>query len=165
MSDARILRSHDGGLMVVTNAGRGDECYSNSFGHWNVSQALQAASLEGWEVFLTDVATAMEASSNVDVEPAHVEALRVPSARLYRPVLFAETAGGCFLLDGHHRRRALHANGERWVLCRLLKRERERDFAILFNGRRQPPWRGNESFVDSLIRISKDRAPPRFEAH
>src|SRR5258705_13651896 len=96
--------------MVITSIGgdRADELFSNDIGTWNVSLALRDCSAGRHLPYRLDVEEAYRANKGVEVDKAKVKRFMRMSLILDRPLVGVIEDGAMWLIDGHHRLRAMH---------------------------------------------------------
>ena len=78
----------------------------------------------------------------VEVDAEKVAAMVADRARLASspPSIFAMQAERLWLIDGHHRLRALHRLGVPQFLAYVIEEEDGAPYRIYFNGQRVAPW-------------------------
>jgi hypothetical protein len=128
-------------LIVVTGIESPDDLtFSNDTGTWNVSKALRHCR-EGkhGQPFLFDVAGAYEANKGVEVDPAKLASMIADPARLLaaEPVILVIEREAAWLIDGHHRLRALHALGVKDLRGWVIEQPHEPNYRVLYNGQRK----------------------------
>jgi ParB-like nuclease domain len=115
-----------------------DVIYDNDVGSWNVSRALRDC-LEGkHKVYLLDVFEAYQANAGVTVDEAKVaELMAVPE---FEPGIGIVEDGKVWLIDGHHRLRALSRRGAKDFTCWIIEEADARPYQIFYNGERKSPF-------------------------
>lgn len=115
------------------------ECYG-TFPTYNVTKARRdcIAGKHG-ERFVFDVDPAFDANRKVEVDPAKVDRfMRMPRV-LATPLIMVIANGAAWLIDGHHRLRALKRQGSDQFTAWVIEEHHRRDYLVLFNGREETP--------------------------
>ena len=123
---------HASHTLIISNLGVGDCIFANDFGTWNVSRALRDCAAGKHKCYKLDVAEAHAANAAVEVDEAKVERfMRTPDV-FKSPLLGVIEGGPLWIIDGHHRLRALHRAG--------VKEETDaKPYQVWFNGKRLMP--------------------------
>jgi hypothetical protein len=124
----------------VTGLGIGDVTFSNDRGVWNISRALQDCLAGKHSRYLFDVKGALENNEAVEVDEAKVLAFTRDPLILAAPLLLAIEDGQAWLIDGHHRLRALSLNKVKDFEAYVIEEEEIGAYIVRFNGERLPPW-------------------------
>lgn len=135
-----------GESLVITNAGIGDVTFDSDRGSWNVSRALRDCLSGKHKTYDFDIAETIDASANVTVDERKIDSMVADRTRLSiaPPIIFViddRAPDGreiIWLIDGHHRVRALHRLG--LTRCVGYVIEDCEPYRILFNGERVAPW-------------------------
>jgi ParB-like nuclease family protein len=127
--------------MVITSIGGlpTDDLFSNDFGTWNVSLAWRDCQVGLHRVFRLDVEEAYKANKTVQVDKAKVKRFMRMSLILARPLIGVMEDGALYLIDGHHRLRALHRLHVKEFVAFVI--EDGTPYQVLYNGERKPPYR------------------------
>lgn len=127
--------------MVISGARMEDEIFSNHVGTWNVSKAKRdCAKGRHGSPFLIDLDEAvLSANAAVDVDEEKVLHFLDRPMILAQPLLMMVEGEGVWLVDGHHRLRALAMIGASDFLAYVIEAEFEPEYRVLFNGKRILP--------------------------
>lgn len=131
------------GALVISNLGVGDENFANDVGTWNVTRAQKDCAAGLHNIYLFDVAEVLPNNEKVEVDAAKVDAMVADPGRLEAspPPIFAAEDGRLWLIDGHHRLRALARLGHKQFAAYVIEDdERARRYRIYFNRKRVAPW-------------------------
>lgn len=116
--------------------------YSNDIGSWNVSRALRDCRAGKHKAYLLDVEEAYRANTAVEVDEAKVEAiLAAPQTYFKEPLLGIVEGGPMWLIDGHHRLRALHRAGITEYGAWVIEEKDAAPYQVWYNGQRKPPFK------------------------
>jgi hypothetical protein len=115
--------------------------YSNDFGSWNVSRALRDCRDGQHTIYLLDVKQAYEACKGVEVDEVRVEAFMQRPDILAQPLLGIIEGGPIWLIDGHHRLRAMVRLGVKDFGCYVIEEKDSAPYIIWYNGKRKAPFK------------------------
>lgn len=118
-----------------------DLIYSNENAAWNVSRALRDCTAGKHKSYTIDVVDAYVANAAVEVDAARVELfMRTPEV-FAQPLIGIIEGGPMWLIDGHHRLRALHRLGIKECACWVIEEADAAPYQVWFNGKRKPPFK------------------------
>jgi ParB-like nuclease domain len=128
--------------LVISNMDIGDQTFASDVGTWNVTRALRDCLAGKHRVYLFDVAEVIPYNETVEVETAKVDAMVADPDRLGAapPLIFAMEAGKLWLIDGHHRLRALARLGAKEFAAFVIEEADTKPYRVYFNGKRVAPW-------------------------
>jgi hypothetical protein len=137
------LKSHvPEGMLVISNLGPDDETFDNDFGTWNVGRAQRDCDAGNhghpW-VLVTDEAHA--GNKSVEVEEEKVLRFMKSPEILEKPLIAVMEDGKAWLIEGHHRLRALHRLRVPAFRCFVIEEENAPRYMVLFNAERIAPWK------------------------
>jgi len=136
------------GLMIISNASPGDVTFDSDRGSWNISRAREdcEAGLHGTP-YAHDMAGVIDANERVDVDELKIASMVANVELLAQapPLIFVEEGeiDGrpiIWLIDGHHRVRALHRLGVPRCVGWVIAESKSRPYRIYYNGDRVAPW-------------------------
>jgi hypothetical protein len=127
-------------LLLITGMDVGGEVFANDRGAWNVAKAKRDCAAGKHAAWSFSVAGAMEANANIEVDPEKVEHFKRLPYALATPCIMAMEEGKAWLIDGHHRLRALAQLGAEEFVAYVIEEEEEPQYRVLFNGQRLPPF-------------------------
>jgi hypothetical protein len=127
------------GTLVISNLGVGDESYTNDFGTWNVTRAQRDFAKH--KVYSIDFEEAYKANANVEVEAAKVKRYMTRPDILEVPLIGAIEGGVIWIIDGHHRLRALHRLGVKECAAYVIEEADAAPYKVWYNGERLPPFK------------------------
>ena len=128
-------------VLVISNLEPGDETFESDVGCWNISRAQRGCDAGKHELISIDVAELMEASRAIEVDADKVAEFVAADLERFPPLILAMEDGKAFLIEGHHRLRALHQRGIAECSAWLIEENDGRRYRIWFNGSRVAPWR------------------------
>lgn len=130
------------GTLVISNLGPGDDTFDNDFGTWNVGRAQRDcdAGLHGLP-FLISTDEAFEGNKTVEVEEEKVRRFMSSPEILVKPLIAVMEDGKAWLIEGHHRLRALHRLRVPEFSCFVIEEEDAPRYMVLFNAERIAPWK------------------------
>ena len=109
--------------------------FTNDVGTWNVEKALRDCAASKHKLYMLDVGPAIEANRSVETDPGRIEMFK-SSPHLTLPLLVVMTSDKRgWLIDGHHRLRAMHALGIPTFAAYIIEAKDEPTYRILFNGK------------------------------
>jgi len=115
--------------------------YSNDRGSWNVSRALRDCRAGKHKTSRIDVAEAYEANGAAEVDDAKIgRFLQQPAEAFKEPLLGVMEDGALWLIDGHHRLRALHRAGIKTYAVWIIEEADAAPYQVRYNGERLPPF-------------------------
>jgi len=115
--------------------------YTNDRGSWNVSRALRDCYAGKHKTYLIDVPEAYEANRHVEVDEAKVRVFIGSPGVCTRPLLGIMEDGAMWLIDGHHRLRALHHIGLKEFPVFVIEEADSKPYIVWYNGQRKPPYK------------------------
>jgi hypothetical protein len=133
--------------LVITGAGDDDETFSGEFGGryltYNVSKAMRdcEAGKHGHK-WIMGVINAYEASKKVEVENDKVERfmrLSFTTDIFDHPLIVVMENGAAWLIDGHHRLRAMYRIGVAEFFAYVIEEADREQYLVLFNGKAEMP--------------------------
>lgn len=126
--------------LVVTNFDprTDDVLYTNEHGAWNVSRALRDCRAHKHKCYSFPVADLYAANAEVEVDPIKVAVLM--RALDLPPLLAVIEDGKAWLIDGHHRLRAMKLRGDEDCVCYVIEEDASAPYIVLYNGERLPPF-------------------------
>ena len=133
-----------GKTIVITGVTGDDDTFTGECGGkfptYNVSKAKRdcEAGKHG-KPFLFDVAPCYQANRNVEVDPDKVERFMNMPEVLVTPVIMVIENNRAWLIDGHHRLRAMFRLGASEILGYAIEERYRKDYLVLFNGREETP--------------------------
>jgi hypothetical protein len=124
-------------IMVISNLEPGDSVFTNDVGTWNVSRALRDCAAGKHKCYLIDVAEAYKANAAVEVDEAKVERfMQLP--KVFELALLGIVEGGpVWMIDGHHRLRAMHRLGIKDCVAYIIEEADAAPYQIRYNGKRK----------------------------
>jgi hypothetical protein len=128
--------------LVISNMDVGDMTFDSDVGAWNVTRALRDCASGQHKAYRFDVSEVMAATAAVEIDAAKVKAMANDPERLAGspPPIFAGENGRIWLIDGHHRVRALERLGLTSFLAYVIEEADAAPYRITFNGKRVAPW-------------------------
>jgi len=131
------------GVLVIKNLDYGDDTFDSDIGSWNVTRAARdcaAGKHKAWEF---DVAEVLEASKAIDVNERKVARMAANVKRFKKappPIMVVEN-NRVWLIDGHHRLRALaRLKLSPTFLAYVIEEADAEPYRVYFNGERVSPW-------------------------
>jgi hypothetical protein len=129
--------------LVISGLDFGDTVFNSDRGSWNVTRALRdcLAGQHG-EPYPFELAVLMAASANVDIDEAKVGIMVTDKARLLTspPLIFVEDEQKVWMIDGHHRTRAMARLGFTEVAGYVIRADVAARYRVTYNGRKVAPW-------------------------
>lgn len=128
-------------VMVITSIGGqpDDDLFHNDFGSWNVSLALRDCRAGKHPICILDVEEAYKANKAVETDKAKVRRFMRSPEVFEQPLLGVMESGACWLIDGHHRLRAMHRMRIREFAAFVI--EDGAPYQVFYNGKRRPPYK------------------------
>lgn len=115
--------------------------FSNDRGSWNVSRALRDCEAGKHKVYLIDVKEAYTHNKACEVDKAKVRRfMRTPEV-FTKPLLGIIEGGAMWLIDGHHRLRALYRMGIQECSAYIIEEADGAPYQVWYNGKRAPPFK------------------------
>jgi ParB-like nuclease domain len=129
-------------VLVISNYEPGDESFDSDVGSWNVTRAKHDCAAGKHKPYTFDVAEVLSNNANIEVDQDKVAAMVAAPATLRKspPPIFIAEHGKIWLIDGHHRMRALAQLGEPQFLAFVIEEEDAAPYRLFFNGNRIAPW-------------------------
>lgn len=113
-------------------------------GHsWNVTRAAKDCAAGKHKVYKFEVAQAYAANDGIEVDDAKVGRYMRQPEILTKPAIVIIESGTAWLIDGHHRVRALHRMGVPEFLAYVIEEQDGKAYQVLFNGQRRAPFKGS----------------------
>lgn len=129
--------------LVISNLEVGDDTFDSTEGSWNVTRARRDCDAGKHRLYAFNVTDVFECNKNVDVDDAKVAAF-VAAIRAdpdaFPPLIFAMEKERVWLIEGHHRIRALHRLGVTSCTGYVIEDEDSKPYRVTFNGERVAPW-------------------------
>jgi hypothetical protein len=145
MTDNPLFRSPRN--LVITGADLDDDTFSGEFGGryltYNVSKAMRdcLAGKHGHK-WIMGVAPAYKANKKVEVENAKVRRfmdLSFTTDIFDHPLICVIEDGAAWLIDGHHRLRAMDRIGVAEFFTYVIEEANREQYLVLFNGKPEMP--------------------------
>lgn len=129
-------------VLIISNFDVGDESFDSDVGSWNVTRAKRDCAADKHKLYAFDVAETLAANANIDVDHDKIAAMLADPARLRKspPLIFVMEHGKLWMIDGHHRLRALAKLGEREFVGFVIEEADAKPYQVYFNGSRISPW-------------------------
>jgi hypothetical protein len=115
--------------------------FENDRAVWNVSRALRDCAAGKHECWVIDVAQAYENNSAVEVDEAKVVRFMRTPAVFELPLIGVMEDGMAWMIDGHHRLRALQRLGIKDAVSYIIKEADSAPYKVWYNGQRKPPFK------------------------
>lgn len=125
--------------LVVSNLELGDIPFDNDRASWNVTRAQADCDAGKHGVFRFPVADVLANNDSVDVDDAKVARYCLMPAVLAKPLIFVVDNGALWLIEGHHRLRAMARIGVAEFTAFVIEKNVDH-YRILYNGQPLPPW-------------------------
>jgi hypothetical protein len=119
----------------------GGVIYTNNFGSWNVTRALRDCHAGKHKVYRLDVDQAYRANKRAEVDEAKVNRFMQAPEVLKLPLLGIIEGGPIWLIDGHHRLRAMHRLGIKKFAAFVIEEAAAAPYIVWYNGKRKPPFK------------------------
>jgi hypothetical protein len=126
--------------LIVSNMKLGDETFDSDVGSWNVTRAKNDCQAGKHKLYLVDVRELYEHNKRVEVDPAKVRSLATDHMGDAPPLILVGDGGKDWLIDGHHRLRALHRIGFAECVAYVIEEKDAEPYRIYYNGERIAPW-------------------------
>jgi hypothetical protein len=128
--------------LVISNLDLGDETFESDVASWNVTRALRDCEAGKHQLFWVDVVELVKHNEAVTVDAEKVAAMLADPARMrdVPPLILITDDGKDWLVDGHHRLRALHQLGFRECVAYVIAEQANKPYRVYFNGQRVAPW-------------------------
>lgn len=117
-----------------------DVIFSNDSATWNISRALRDCEAGKHKGYTLDVAEAYRRNKNVEVDNGKVKRYMRQPAILQSPLLIIMEGGMAWLVDGHHRLRAMKRLGIRDFRAYVIEEADAKPYQVWFNGKRKAPF-------------------------
>jgi hypothetical protein len=127
--------------IIMSNADENDMLFHNDRGSWNVSRALRDCRAGKHKRFILDVAKAYHSNKAVEVDKAKVRRFIKTPEVFGEPLLGVVEGGPVWLIDGHHRLRAMYKLDIKEFVCWIIAEADAAPYQVWYNGERKPPWR------------------------
>jgi|SRR6516164_4008596 hypothetical protein len=129
------------GVMVISNMEIGDVIFGGDEAVWNVTRAWRDCEAGKHRLYVFEVAPALEHTSNVEVDEDKVERYSKVPEIMASPLLIAMEDGMAWLIDGHHRLRAMARVGVKDFIAYVIDEKDIAPYRVWFNGKRVPPFK------------------------
>jgi len=135
-------RANPDDVLVISNLDFGEETFDSDVGSWNVTRAQRDCIAGKHKTYLFDVAEVMPMSENIEVDPNKIAAMVADPTRFEKspPPIFCAENGKIYLIDGHHRLRALQLLGHPQFIAYVIEEADAKPYRVYFNGDRVSPW-------------------------
>ena len=127
-------------VLIVSNLEPGDDVFTSDQGHWNVSRAQRDVAAGLHRQWRLELEALYKANQNVECSSRKVKAFTKKPEVLEIPLIAIEQDGRVWLIDGHHRLRALYRLGESEVAAYVIEEKDSKPYQVFYNGQRLPPW-------------------------
>jgi hypothetical protein len=134
-------------VMVMSNIDDVDDMtFDSDVGSWNVTRAQHDCAAGKHKIHTFEVEEARANNAKVTVDEDKISAMVADPTQLVGapPLIFATEQGRIWLIDGHHRLRAMARLGHRQFRAFVIEEADAAPYRILFNGERVAPWLRNE---------------------
>lgn len=130
------------GALIISNYAVNDTKFDCDIGSWNVTRAVLDCAAGLHKAYTFDTADVLSHNLAIDVDEAKVAAMVKDRERFAQspPPIFAIENGRAWLIDGHHRLRALDRLGEPKFLAYVIEEKDGARYRIYYNGQRVAPW-------------------------
>ena len=115
--------------------------FSSDLASWNVSRALRDCKAGKHKLYLLDVEEAHTANAPVEVDEAKVQFFMKTPDVFAEPGIAVMENGAVWVIDGHHRLRALHRLGIKSFACWVIEEADIAPYIVWYNGKRTPPFK------------------------
>lgn len=128
--------------LVLSNMELGDDTFDSDVGSWNVTRAKRDCAAGKHGVHGFDVEEVYSHNANIEVDAGKVDAMVADWPRLLAapPLIFCMEGKKIFLIDGHHRLRALRRKGVIECAGYVIEENDAKPYRVYFNGKRIAPW-------------------------
>jgi hypothetical protein len=145
------MKSSFSSKLVISNVEVGDTTFDSDRASWNVTRALRDCLKGMHRTYIHDINQTIEASKNVTVDENKIASMVSNPVRLMvSPAIIFVVDGHkdghpvMWLIDGHHRIRALQRLGHKFCLGFVIEQLDSKPYQIYYNGKRIAPWIENE---------------------
>ena len=130
------------GVLVISNYDVGDDTFDSDVGSWNVTRAVNDCAAGKHRRHDFNVAETLAHNDQIDVEEDKINSMIANQDRFEKspPPIFIEQDGKIWLIDGHHRLRALARLGHQWFTAYVIEEKDAKPYQMWFNGNRISPW-------------------------
>lgn len=115
--------------------------FTSDIGSWNVTRALRDCHAGKHKIYRLDVEPAYQACKRVEVDEAKVKRFMQTPQVFKLPLLGIVEGGPIWLIDGHHRLRAMHRLGVKEFAAFVIEEADAAAYIVWFNGKRKPPFK------------------------
>ena len=128
-------------VLVITHYEVGDVTFDSDVGSWNVTRCQKDCDAGKHRTYTFVVDDVYEHNKSIEVEEKKISSMIADTSRLLRspPLIFIVENGLGWLIDGHHRLRALHAICIKEFTGYIIEGNTHK-YKIFFNGERVSPW-------------------------
>ena len=129
-------------ILIISNYDVGDDSFDSDVGSWNVTRAKRDCVAGKHKTYTFSVAETLANNEKVEVDDDKIASMVADPAgfRKSPPLIFIAEHGKIWLIDGHHRLRALAKLGESQFLAFVIEEEDAGPYRLYFNGSRVAPW-------------------------
>ena len=127
-------------ILIVSNLDPEAETFEGDGRVWNVSRAWRDCQAGKHRAYVFAVAETLEHNLNIEVNPDKVAAFADNPAALDTPLIFIMEHGKLWLIDGHHRLRAMALNAMKDFVAFVIEEQDAKPYQVWFNGQRTAPW-------------------------
>ncbi|HEY2242728.1 MAG TPA: ParB-like protein [Xanthobacteraceae bacterium] len=137
--------------LVISNYGIGDDSFCSDVGSWNVTRAARDCAAGKHKTYNFSVAETLAHNAAIEVDAAKVAAMVADKDQLAKspPPIFVMEDGKIWLIDGHHRLRALAQLGEPEFVAYVIEECDAKPYRMYFNGERVSPWMKKRNALSS----------------
>ena len=127
--------------LVISNLDLGDETFESDVASWNVTRAIRDCEAGKHQRYGVDIAELVKANEPVEVDADKIaDMVADPGICEAPPLILVTDDGKDWLIDGHHRLRALHQLGFKECIAYVIAEEDNKPYRVYFNGERVAPW-------------------------
>lgn len=128
--------------LVISNLDVGDETFDSDVGSWNVTRAKRDCAAGKHKLYAFNVAETLSHNQSIEVDHDKIAAMIADPVRFRKspPPIFIAEHGKIWLIDGHHRLRALAQIGEPEFVAYVIEEKDAKPYQVYFNGSRVSPW-------------------------
>jgi hypothetical protein len=137
--------------LVISNYEFGDESFDSDVGSWNVTRAERDCLAGKHKIYRFETAETLAHNQNIEVDVDKVAAMVANKEWFVKspPLIFAMENERIWLIDGHHRLRALAQLGEPEFVAYVIEDKDANRYKLYFNGERVSPWQKKQNALRS----------------
>ena len=130
------------GVLIISNLSVGDDTFDADIGSLNVSRARRDCFAGKYQIYTFDLGEVYANNKNISVDADKVAAMMGDRERLFQspPLICIGEDERIWLIDGHHRVRALMRLGLRECAGYVIEERDAGPYRIYYNGKRIAPW-------------------------